>query len=522
MRRAAAVVFVAFGLAAALAVYVWPAATAVFETIRSADWQAAGLSERRLGLLTRGIAIALGAAALAQCLGAGLALGLGSSRQWLRRWAGWLCLIVFLMPPYIYSYAWSWLLVPAGVVTSQTFSSPAWAGVTTVGRAVFCLATWCAPVAAFVLARGWRLHGEAALTMLQLHRSPLAAFCDAARTTLRPWLAVSFIATFGLCVTEFSVCHLCLVQTWNTEILAEAQLFQQPGRVLLLAWPLLALVSLTAVVAWPWRERFRELLADIGTLADDAADAGGRPMPVARGVQGIVFVATVAVVLAPLGILISSLHSATPLLSTWRSFPSEWPLGLLAAAMSAALAASIALGCECLRGHAAGRWIAGGVFAIAVVAAVSPPIMIGDAVSAAYQRFNPVRDHLVIVAIAGAARFGVLLLLLVRLRTRSLSAQLGEQASVDRADALERFTSVTLPLLLPSVAAGGALVAMLALGEVAATQVVAPPGMRSVALTLLNAIHFGRDDQVIAMCIYMFAVASVFSLIIVGISLRRR
>jgi ABC-type spermidine/putrescine transport system permease subunit II len=46
-------------------------------------------------------------------------------------------------------------------------------------------------------------------------------------------------------------------------------------------------------------------------------------------------------------------------------------------------------------------------------------------------------------------------------------------------------------------------VGVLSFTEVAATQLVRPPGVGNLAITLLNAIHFGRNDEVVAMCLYV-------------------
>ncbi|MFN0135391.1 MAG: hypothetical protein ACKVS9_04650 [Phycisphaerae bacterium] len=517
MHRAIVMLLSLLGLVALLAVFGLPL-VAILAELPNADPALATLGPRRLILLAKGLGIALAAAAAAQLVGGLLAIGLAATRSHrLRTLSGWLCLVVFLTPPYVYAYAWSWMLVPAGVISSQTFQSPALAASATMGRAILCLTAWLAPVAAFVLAAGWRRHGESALAMQQLDRGRIAATVGAIRMALGPWITLSMLVTFALATTEFSVCHLCLVQTWNTEMLAEAQLIAEPGRVILLAWPLMLVLALIAAVLCQFRARIGELLDDSVELRRDAADASLYARH-ARGWMSVVCVLVAGVfVLSPMLILATSLRDWTALLSTWRAYPNDWPLGLLGMAISMALALVMALAIDALR--TLGGWLRQVTYvatALLIAGMAAPPTLIGDVIAAAYQNMNWVRDHMLIVGIVGAARFTAIPVLLLWLQSRE-GRDLAGQAAVDRASPFEFYLRVRLPLIWRSLVGGLLIAGFLSLGEVSASQMVAPPGSRSIAITLLNAIHFGRDDQVIAMCLYIFAAAAI----VAGLQMRR-
>ena len=53
-------------------------------------------------------------------------------------------------------------------------------------------------------------------------------------------------------------------------------------------------------------------------------------------------------------------------------------------------------------------------------------------------------------------------------------------------------------MLRPILVAAGLLVMLLSLFEVVVTQLVGPIGYPSIGLTVLNHMHYGRDDVVIA------------------------
>ncbi len=96
-----------------------------------------------------------------------------------------------------------------------------------------------------------------------------------------------------------------------------------------------------------------------------------------------------------------------------------------------------------------------------------------------------------------AGRYGAIAVLIVWLATGKRGIVAADQARADGAGSLEVLTYVLLPLFWPSLLAGGLIVAALSLFEVVVTQLVSPPGFGSIALAILNHMHYGRDDVVI-------------------------
>ncbi len=516
--------------AAALAgvCFFWPGGVAVVESLATSDWREAAIGPRRAALLARGIGVAFGAACLAQVLGAALAGGFAvRGRRWVRGVVAWIGLVVLLTPPYLYAYAWSLPLLPEGIAVGAKGASlwPVW--VTSLGRAVWCLGTWSAPLAAGVVYAGWRASGRHAYRMALLDASPARAAWGAAGSVMLPWLAVSFLIVFALAMTEYSVCHLCLVPTWNTELLAEAQDLDSPGRALRLAWPLLALTALVAAGLFPFRRMLDEFLHDLAELHEFGRD-GGDSVPAGVGVGGVGRVAMLvgAVLLLPWIVLAMYLRDLAAFASMWRTYLYEWPDGLLCAAGSVVVSAWLATAVDYVlaaphrAGWAALRLFARLIVAAAVFAAIAPPALVGDAFIAAYVRLPLIYDHWPIVSLVTAARFAVVAIVGLRLAGRVADANLSPLAAVDGASWAAAYFRVRLPNCASALGFALLVVGLLSLTEVAASFMVQPAGLDHLALTLLNQIHFGRNSEIIAMSLLLMAFVGI--VVLAGLSVLRR
>ncbi|HMQ16698.1 MAG TPA: hypothetical protein PKC49_12060, partial [Phycisphaerae bacterium] len=307
--------FVGGALALAGLCLVWPAVAATVEILRAAAWETAAMSPRRWMLLWRGVDVALRSGVVATVLGGGLAVGLVARSAAMR----WTCaavgLVVLLTPPYVYAYAWSLPALPGGLLTAEVLSRDQYELVTR-WRATWCLGTWSAPLAAAVIFSGWQGTARRVYRLALLDAGPARALLRVALPTMTPVVLAAFGLSAGLVLGEFSVCHLCLVQTWNTEILAEAQL-GMAGTAMLLGWPMAAVVAVVATAVLPARKRLAELLARLsgGATSSPAEPVTTRQWPCHLG-AGL----TAAVLLLPWVVYLSHLNEPAALLRAWRTF----------------------------------------------------------------------------------------------------------------------------------------------------------------------------------------------------------
>ena len=89
-----------------------------------------------------------------------------------------------------------------------------------------------------------------------------------------------------------------------------------------------------------------------------------------------------------------------------------------------------------------------------------------------------------------------------------------EQMRVDGGGFAEVWAHVWLPGVWPTVLVGALAAAGFVLGEVIVSTLLVPPGNWSVAVSLLNQMHFGRYDQTVAGTLLLispaFVVAGLF------------
>lgn len=209
-------------------------------------------------------------------------------------------------------------------------------------------------------------------------------------------------------------------------------------------------------------------------------------------------------------------------LLAWLRDPGAWRLGfvllsdewfnsigvaLAAGLLSMVLAAGVMLPAAASRSP--WRW-GGWIGAAAVLlAAIVPPGVLAEAFIAIFNRPRVVgirmpewvgrlySDTPVVWVLAVTGRYAGLAVLLCWLGLRRQDVSAGEQARVDGAGGREVLTAVILPAAARTLIAAGLLVAALVMFEVVISHMVSPPGYNAVAISLLNNMHYGRDDVVI-------------------------
>ncbi|MBK8913559.1 MAG: hypothetical protein IPM64_02990 [Phycisphaerales bacterium] len=501
---------------------LWPAVIAAGEALR-AEPQAAALAGGRIALLLRGALIAAASGVAATALGAALAAGVLSAPPRLRRLLPALGLAALLTPPYVYAYAWSLVLLRGGVATALDVQGTA-AILLLHGRAVLCLATWLAPLCAVVLVAGWRSAGRNAVALGALDLGAVSALLRFGLRAMLPWIGLAVLVAALLAMAEFTVCHLCLVLTWNTQILIAAQQIHEPGGVARLAWPLMTILLLLCSALWLMVPRLRSVVAEMALVGDDppAARRAGGAARVAGASLGL---AAAALILTPIAVLISATESPASVWESWRRYGLEWPAALRTAALCGGLCASAALGVAWLavqgERRRAARRTALVLTWIALVGALAPPAVVGDALAAAWQRPLWLRDSEWLVALVGVARFAIVPILTLRLAMGGVSRVTAEIAATDGASPAAAFWQIRVRRSAGALLGSSAVVAVLMLTEASATQLVRPPGVGNIAVTMLNAIHFGRDAQVAAMCLLLTAVAGLTGAVL-GVRAGRR
>lgn len=492
--------------------------SAAFETPDLADL---GLGRRRIGLLISSVSVAAGGAFLALPIGCGLAAGFCGGR-WLRRFSVIIAGVTLLTPPALLAYAWSLPLLPNGLFVANTHG-PLTEWLTTRGRAIALTGVWLAPIAAAILTAGWRGSGRQVLALALQDAPPMRALLRTAPRVMAPWWIGAWLVCVGIAVSQYAICHICLTQTWSTELLAVAQ---SAGPTAALSWPLIALALLALGAAWPLRGRWR-LAVDRMRDAETVAGAAywGRGWARAAAIFACLLCASSGV------ILVMWLRDVSAIRASFVAYAGAWPNALAMGVTSAAFCCALAILAEYARGSASrvARGLAMCVAFTALLGAVAPAAVIADAYLVLRNTlvavesggsFKPSRmfDWWIILSVATTTRFAIVPLVAARIAARLTPSAVEAMSALDGGPRATRFARVHLPLAAPALAASALAVLALSVGEVAVTSVLAPPGAPIVGQTLLAQIHFGRNDDVVAFCLVLlvFCVACAAAAMAVG------
>lgn len=498
-------------VATLLAAFILPAAALLresFAALHAGDATLA-LGPRQWGLVWRGLWLAVAGTTGAMLVGAGLAAGVLSRRGPIRSFVVAACLWTLATPTYLLAYAWGLIALPEGLFSAAPAAREAPAWFAREGRAILCLATWLSPVAAAAIAAGWRARGASLYQLARLDADGFGAVCVGVWGGMRRVVLATVLLCLVLALTDYAIPHLCQVYTWNTELLAELQALHQPA--LAAAWPLVCLAAGLITVAGLAARSFM----DDGAWKDESTGLSG--------VRAWPALLTASVLLAPVAILLLHLRSPSAIWRVWSTYQAEWitaaPIGLTAAAGAMALA--IATGRLMISRHTAAVIAGRSLLALLIFAAAMPPVVVGEGVLLAFADVDWVRDSVLAISLCGIARYSAIPALALWGNLRGTQEQIA-QGAIDGATKTATYLHVLLPQNAWLLSVCGVFCALLSATEIGAAQLVTTPGVSSLAQTMLNEIHFGRDDQIIAISLWILTVCAVVAIGSMLIGRKRR
>lgn len=469
--------------------------------------------------LSRSLALAALVAAVAVVLGWWPGRLLGTCRR-----HGVLLLALLLMPlvlpRYVLYYAWTLLLSPTTVLGAALAARPQLARFVGTLTSTGVLVGWHWPVAALVLAQGWRGIDGRVWEHARLEARPGQVFRYVTLPLVSRSVGLAFAVCFVLTLSEFATFHLAGVETVGTELAVLYELAGSTAPVARAAWPVAALALGAAVV-----------LTRASRQWHATGQAGHR---VARSRFGWFVLAGLlaASLAAPIALMVANVTSLEPFRRFLTLHLDELGWSLATAALAATLAYLVALAgapssmgvppviagkpvlskaegmpvLRCPHGHTTSvRLLMAGslflaMFLPASLLAVSLLKLL--AVSGTPAR---VRQAWIWVSVGQAARFAGLAYVLLLLTRYPDRQRLSEMASLDGASPARAWWHVHLPQVWPVQVGTFLLVLMFSFTELSATMVLLPAGLPNFAQRLLNQMHYARDQQVIASCLILVA-----------------
>ncbi|NLX21978.1 MAG: hypothetical protein GXY55_09980 [Phycisphaerae bacterium] len=453
-------------------------------------------------LLARSVLLSAVATGGALLLGLWPAAVLASVRGGWRAVVTGLFLAGLLTPPQVYAYAWEVATGPRGPFEGLLPATTALGATGSVVRAGLISAGWLWPIVALIIATGWRYAGRPAYMLAILDTTSTRAFLRAALPSLRNYLAASACVVFAVTLIEYPIPHLAMARVWATELLLLVDAGAPAGQVIRMTGQVLALaVVLAGAAGWcAWSSRqWQSLGGDEGLAGGGGSPARGPGSGwIGCGVAAGVWLLTVGL---PLVVLATSMRNRGAWGQALRLFAREWKVSLGVGLLAAVLTLSLAVFTVLLGKAACSRWATCGAL-LCVLVAVVPPAAVGVGFITVYNRHGLpgwLYDHTPLVWSLGlVARYAAVAVAVVWLAVGRQIVSTVEQARSDGAGSIGVLAYILLPMFAPALAAAGLIVAVLAMFEVVVTHLVSPVGSQGLSLTLLNHMHYGRDDVVIA------------------------
>jgi len=472
-----------------------------------------GVMDRVFASLLRSITLSTVIAASAVLLGYAPGRLLGTSRRH-NDLVLLLLLMPLVLPQYLLYYAWNLLLSPTTSLGAYLCSRPHAAGFVATLTSSGVLVLWYWPLAALLIAQGWRSIDRQIQDCASLDADACGRFRHITLPLLGRPLLMAFAVCFVLSLSEFATFNLAGIRTIGTEL---AVLYQQQycvGSVARVAWPVAAVAMLVAVAmgksscAW-----------QLSAAPSDTITARSQ-----RWRWLILLLLFAVSLIAPAVLLVVNLRSFAPLDNFLKLHLDALLWSLLIAAVTAVIAHLIACGAFFLRqrdidGRATAWRSLSMIMRVTIFLAMLIPASL---VAGALLRMFTVlklpaafRQGWYIVSAGQAVRFAGIALIILTLMRQTQHKRLCEMAFLDGASTFAAWWHVHLPRTWPLLLGSFILIVMLSMTELSAAMMLLPAGLPNFAQNLLNQMHYAMDQQVITSSLVLLSLFMVLAVVVV-------
>jgi len=426
-----------------------------------------------------------------------------------------LLLMPLVLPQYVLYYAWTLLLSPTTPLGRELASRPELARLVGSVTSTGVLVGWYWPLAALVLAQGWRSLDGRVWESAALEATGFQAFRHVTLPLFSRVILLAFGVCFVLSLSEFATFHLAGVKTMGTELAVLYELTGAAAPVAQAAWPVLLIALLAAVALTRSSQRWTPTTVIVRT-----ATVGSR-LPAWTALILLLAVSW----LAPVLLLVGNVTTWQPFRQFLTLHLDDLTWSLLVAGVAALLGCLLALGGLFSSNRRFLSLVVCGSMFLTLFLPASLPAVSLLKLSAVGGLMPGVRQSWLLMSLGLASRFAGLALVLLLVTRYPDRRRLAEMAALDGASPLRAWRHVHLPRVWPVLVGTFLLVTMLGFTELPATMILLPAGLPNFAQRLLNQMHYARDQQVIASCLVLvllfLVLAGLVVLLLRMASLRR-
>ncbi|NQT01749.1 MAG: 6-bladed beta-propeller [Planctomycetes bacterium] len=423
-----------------------------------------------------------------------------------------LLLMPLVLPRYVLYYAWLLLLSPTTRLGAYLSSRGELARFVGSFSSSSVLILWYWPLAALIIAQGWRNIEKAIWDCASLDADGFQMFKRITLPLIARPLFLAFAVCFVLSLSEFATFHLAGIQTIGTELAVLYQLTGSESYLARAAWPVSTVALILAIVLGKSSRSWILPAAAVGTVEFES-----------QRWRWIVLVILIGVsLIAPLALLISNMTDVRVFQQFINLHLDELGWSLVIAASTAGMAYLIAFGA--LRLEKAAK--AGSTYRLISLIVRTTIFLVmfvpASLVAVSLLRMLAVcnvpvalRQGWFVVSAGQAGRFAGIALILMLLTRYSHEKQVSEMALLDGASCFKIWWHVHLPHTWPVFVGTFILIVMFSITELSATMVLLPAGLPNFAQRLLNQMHYARDQQVIASCLVLSCLFFVLTAVVV-------
>ena len=418
-----------------------------------------------------------------------------------------------VLPRYVLYYAWTLMLSPTTQLGAYLSRSIELARLVGNLSSSCVLILWYWPLAALLIAQGWRKIDCQIWDSALLDTGRVERFRKITLPLLARPLMLAFGVCFVLCLSEFATFHLAGVDTLGTKL---AVLYEETGSEaapVRAAWPV-SIAALILAVILGTSTRSWSLPAPVGTVTFEKQ----------KRRWFVLFVLIGFSLIAPLVLLISNITETQAFKQFFMLHLDELAWSLAIASVAAGMAYLIAFGTlsldkiTCCQYRRSGQLLSLIMRTTIFLAMFIPASIVGISllkILAAGNAPASFRQSWFIVSAGQAGRFAGVALILLLLTRYTNEKTLTEMASLDGASRSQIFWYIHLPYTWPLLIGCFILIVMFGMTELSATMVLLPAGLPNFAQRLLNQMHYARDQQVIVSCLVLIGLFFVLTAVII-------
>jgi len=416
-----------------------------------------------------------------------------------------LLLMPLVLPRYVLYYAWTLLLSPTTALGAYLSARPELAKLVGALSSSMVLVLWCWPLAALLIAQGWKSIEKEMWDSASLDSDNFGIFRNIALPLLIRPVLLAFAVCFALSLSEFATFQLAGVRTIGTELAVLYELTGSESQVVRASWPVVVAALAVAIALGRGSQSWSPHSA--------AVEAVRLKSHTWRWV--LFFVLLGVSLIAPIALFIGNMTDTHSLRQFFTLHSDDLGWSLVVSITAALIAYLIAYGALSLqREHGDGTsklyrflslTLSASIFVVMFVPASIVAVSILKMLAAGNVPMS-LRQSWCVVSAGQAARFAGVALVMLTVTRYAQEKRLSEMASLDGASRFKAWWYVHLPHTWPVFAGTLILLVMFGITELSATMILLPAGLPNFAQRLLNQMHYARDQQVIASCLVLVGV----------------